>query len=126
MRRCISSTVSMACLPFSLRFGVRKKENQLSGVPLSRFRDSLPSRHRRSRTTAAPGFIASKLARTWGPVQRTASGRLAVASVLGCQRAPPLRQRRLRVESVHEVINYGLALRLESQTEFLDQHIPQS
>src|SRR5690349_848076 len=49
--------------------------------PLSRFRDLLPSRPGRSRTTAASGFIASELGRTCRPVQRTARARFGLASL---------------------------------------------
>src|SRR5216117_4452527 len=43
-----------------LRTGLETKTGQAS-VSLSRFRDSLPSRHRRSAPHRAPGFIASEL-----------------------------------------------------------------
>ena len=53
----------------------QKEKNRLRGCrPLSRFRDSLTSRHGRSARHRAPGFIASELGRTCGPVQGTASG----------------------------------------------------
>src|SRR5207248_11108450 len=62
-------------------------------LPLSRSRDLLPPRHRRSRTTGAPGFIASELDRTCRPVQRAASSWARLSARLHASpqfRGPPV------------------------------------